>query len=78
VAGSETSKRTPLGESDCPAGVIEEVAGVLSAPQSSATRNISITPLAYSIVSLCPLTTFGSPTQGGWNEPAWKFPVAVL
>ena len=41
-------------------------------------RNISITPLEYSIVSLWPETMFGSPTHGGWNEPSWNWPVAVL
>ena len=35
-------------------------------------------PLAYSIVSLWPLTRSGSPTHGGWNEPPWKLPVAGL
>ena len=59
-------------------GVSVDVAPVLSLPKSLAIRNISITPLVYSIVSLWPLTRSGLPTHAGWNEPPWKLPVAGL
>ncbi len=79
MAGSDVSKRTWIGASYWPApGSTQVVANCLSLPQSSATRNISITPLVYSSVSLWPLTRSGSPTHAGWNEPPWKFPVAGL
>ena len=57
--------------------MIVDVAPVLSLPKSLAIRNISITPLAYSIVSSWPETRPPA-AHGGWNEPPWKLPLAGL